>query len=142
MKDRSVKEAIQWASSYFGPISIIATRCIEGEALSSEKLEQELINEQYKINYAPKERGCWAKVYRDDKLVAQGYSVDKYEALQQAVYGAVREEYAHEVVARTLAQEGVQVTPELHQTLESRFITDGGMTRLKEDMKQFKHGTI
>lgn len=146
MRTSSLNAAIDLARLTNGPISKITAGAVEAGIIVPSILKRLLTDVGYSITYhegpgedAPEGQhphGAWVLIKLNDVLAARAYSHDEADALLQAVYGAMREEDGRVVVAEALNTRGFEVTPELRQKLESRYIV-GGRDQLEQDLAAF-----
>lgn len=136
MRPQVMKEAIRLAKSDSGPFCMIAARCLKENQLDPVKLEVAIEQAGYTIRHEEATHGDWIRVVDPaGVLKAQGYSsAGREDAMLHAVYGAVREEEAAKVVDTLLVDRNIQVAPDLRQQLASRYITQGGRSRLEKDL--------
>lgn len=146
MRAVSLQHAITLAKLGHGPISKIAAGAVEVEMIVPSVLKTGLVEAGYTVTYhegprddAPEGKapvGAWVRVKLDGVIAAQAYSHDEGDALLQAIYAAMREEDARVVIDKKLSERGFEVTPELRQRMESRYIVNG-MGQLEQDLNAF-----
>ncbi len=153
MRSAVLKHAIELSQKKAGPISKIAANAYEAGIIVPSILKAGLEKAGYKVTFHEKpgenapegdaKIGAWVLVQKGGEIHARAYSHDRQDALLQAVYAAMREENARVVVDAELKKREFEVTPELRQALESRFIVkcgtdhEAGMRQLTADLDAF-----
>lgn len=105
MQTAHTKKLVELTTAAAGPVAKIAVKASEAGILVPSILKKSLEDAGYKITYhkepgenAPQgdhTHGAWVLVKdKDGHVVARAYSHDKPDALLQAVYAWLREEYA------------------------------------------------
>lgn len=146
MRAVSLQHAIALTKLGHGPISKITAGAVEAGIIVPSILKALLTDAGYAVTYhegprddAPEGKapvGAWVRVKLDNAIAAQAYSHDEGDALLQAIYAAMREEDGRVVVDQKLTERGFEVTPELRQRMESRYIVNG-MAQLEQDLDAF-----